>query len=87
MTEPTPRTEAGRRLIGYLTPDALALVAKAEAEAAAQARTEALDMRLRREAQAIVDTVYALGPFLDGTGDELDIEALEAAILAAKETP
>jgi hypothetical protein len=88
MTDSTPRTEAGRRLIGYLTPDALALVAEAEA----QAHTDALDVDALFGAMADTENEvesqgirFGLDASLSDYAEAVAIRYV--AILAAKETP
>lgn len=63
--------------------EAVVLLATLDAE---RARRQG-DPGLLREARAIVDTVDALGPFRDETGDELDIEDLRAALAALPPEP
>jgi hypothetical protein len=90
MTTRQPATEAGRRHLlalvglGVATEDADGSGVRDILAIEAEARRPALDV-VRREAQAIVDTVAALGPFRDETNDELDIDALETALDAARE--
>ena len=110
MTEPTPRTEAGRLLLARLEwsaqrhevepSSALDLAQRSilaiEAEAAAQARTEALDVEALAEAWANVMDGRRIGSGLNAarigretttSGDWTAIAREYRAILAAKETP
>ncbi len=66
MTDQTPRTEAGRRLLIFIDDigvkgDTGGFIAAIEAEAAAQARTEALDVAFM-DAAACIDASDDISP-------------------------
>ncbi len=93
MTDKTPRTEAGRGLrdawpqLARTVSDPVHLILAIEAEAAAQARTEARPVPLSQSLDAAVRTIRYSEPLLHGTPEHdrwLYTEELARAILAGE---